>query len=424
MFQALQVRDFRLLWAAGLVSSVGSWLLTIAVPAHVLMATNSLRDTGLTLTAEYLPVLAVGPFAGVVADRWDRRRLMITANIECAAAVSVMLLGIPAGRYWVLYAALAAESAGSVLYAPAAQALIPAIVGTGRLLNSAGSLSAVTSGVVRLAGGPLGGVLLAFVGIRWLIATDATSYLLSAAAILMTSRRDALTFRHDVAGTPGGVRETAGGRREPGASGVLADLTAAVRAVRADRVTSGLLAVTVVFQAANATLSAVLIPFGIERLGGSEHTGLLLATLGAGFLLGAPVVRVLLDRVQPRRALAASLTATAVAFFLLFSTRSLAAALPAGAAVGMAGSISQAIPQTVVQRMMDNALLGRVGGAFVAAGAAATLLGAVAGPFLAQTVQLPGTAAAASAATLGAAALAAVMIPRVPRSGPARAGSP
>ena len=75
MFQALRIPDFRLLWAAGLISSLGSWLLVIAIPAYILAATGSLRDTGLTLAAEYLPQLVLGPVAGAVADRWDRRRL-------------------------------------------------------------------------------------------------------------------------------------------------------------------------------------------------------------------------------------------------------------------------------------------------------------------------------------------------------------
>ena len=96
MLQALRIRDFRLLWAGGLISSLGSWLLTIAIPAHIFLVTGSLRATGLTVAAEYLPLLILGPVAGVFADRWDRRRLMITTNLSCAAAVAVMLLGTPA----------------------------------------------------------------------------------------------------------------------------------------------------------------------------------------------------------------------------------------------------------------------------------------------------------------------------------------
>ena len=80
MFQALQVPDFRLLWGGGLISALGTWLLVLAIPAHILAVTGSLRDTGLALAAEYLPQLALGPVAGAVADHWDRRRLMTGAD--------------------------------------------------------------------------------------------------------------------------------------------------------------------------------------------------------------------------------------------------------------------------------------------------------------------------------------------------------
>src|ERR1035438_1467366 len=130
MLQALQIRDFRLLWVGSLVSSLGSWLLLLAIPAHIFLVTGSLRATGLTIAADDLPILILGPVAGVVTDRWDRRRLMIATNLFCAAAVAVMLLGTSPGRYWVLYLALIAENSGFVLYAPAWQARIPAIAGT------------------------------------------------------------------------------------------------------------------------------------------------------------------------------------------------------------------------------------------------------------------------------------------------------
>ena len=161
-----------------------------------------------------------------------------------------------------------------------------------------------------------------------------------------------------------------------------------------------------IFLAANAALSAVLIAFGIERLGGSEHTGFLLAGLGAGFLLGAPVVRLLLDRVQPGPLLAATLAATAGASFALFASSSLLTALPAAAAVGTFGSMSLVVPQTAMQRVIPNAVLGRIGAVFLTGEAAATLAGAAAGPVLAQAAGLTVTAAVASLVILAAAGLA------------------
>jgi predicted MFS family arabinose efflux permease len=396
MLRVLLIRDFRLLWAGGLISSLGSWLLTLAIPAHIFLVTGSLRATGMTVAAEYLPLLVLGPVAGVFADRWDRRRLLIGTNLFCAGAVAVMLLGTAPGRYWVLYAALVAENAGVVLNTPAWQARAPAIVGTGQLLSSANALNSASSGTVRLIGGPLGGVLLAVWGARWLIGIDAASYLLSAAAMFMTSAT---------------AREPQDRERTTVAT-VARDLAAGVRVLRRQPVARALLLVTVVFLAANASLSAVLIPFGIQRLGGSEHTGYLLAGLGAGFLLGAPVIRLLLDRVQPGRLLAATLAATAAAFFALFSSSSLATALPAAAAVGTFGSMSLVVPQTAMQRVIPNALLGRIGAVFLAGEAAATLGGAAGGPVLAQAAGLTATAAVASLVTLAAAALAWLSVPK------------
>jgi predicted MFS family arabinose efflux permease len=395
MFQALRVPDFRLLWGGGLVSSLGSWLLVLAVPAHVLAVTGSLRDTGLTLAAEYLPQLALGPVAGAVADTCDRRRLMIWTNVCCAGAVAVMLLGTAPGRYWVLYAALAAESTGTAFCAPAAQARVPAVVGTGPLLASANSLTTAGSGIVRLVGGPLGGFLLEACGIRWLICADIVSYLLAATAMAATSR-------------PGG------GRRRRGASpgGVARELAEGMRLLRGQPAARALLPVTVIFLTANAALSAVLIPFGIQRLGGSGRTGLLLSCLGAGFLLGAPVTRWVLDRAETRTLLAASLTATAGGYVVLFTASSPASAPPAAAAVGMSGSMSLVVQQTAVQRAIPGAALGRVSAVFLTAGAAATLAGSVAGPFLAQAADLAAVAVAAGLATLGAAWLAFRTVPR------------
>jgi MFS family permease len=403
MFQALRVADFRLLWGGSLVSSLGSWLLVLALPAHILAVTGSLRDTGLAFAAQYLPQLVLGPVAGAVADTWDRRRLMIWANVGGAGAVAVMLLGTAPGRYWVLYAALAAENTAMVCYAPAWQARVPAVVGTGPLLASANSLSTASAGVVRLAGGPLGGFLLGACGIRWLICADAVSYLAGAAAVAATSRSGG--GRQDRTASPGGVAR---------------DLAAGLRVLRGQPAARALLPVMVIFLTANAALGALLIPLGIRRLGGSEHTGLLLSCLGAGFLLGAPVIRAVIDRAGTRALLAGSLAATAGGYVALFTASSTATALPAAAAVGMSGSMALVIAQTTLQRVIPGAALGRVSAVFLTAEAAATLAGSVTGPFLAQAAGLAATAVAAGLATAGAAGLA---LGTIPRSPPASAGA-
>lgn len=97
--------------------------------------------------------------------------------------------------------------------------------------------------------------------------------------------------------------------------------------------------------------------------------------------------------------LAAALAAVAVGYWLLFHAPSLATALPAAGAVGMAGSMCLVVPQTTVQRVIPNAALGRVNAVFLTGEAAATLAGAALGPVLAQAIGLGDTAVAASLGT-------------------------
>jgi|HubBroStandDraft_1064217.scaffolds.fasta_scaffold10212_5 predicted MFS family arabinose efflux permease len=252
--------------------------------------TRSLAATGLTLAAEYLPQLLLGPVAGVLADRWDRRWLIVATNLFRAAVVAVMLLAL----------------------------------------------------------GPL-------------ILADVLSYLIAAFAITAT-RRDARAEQSEDDST---VRSVARDLRE-GLSVLWRQ--SAVRA---------LLPISVIFLAANASLSAVIVPFGIRQLGGSRPTGFLFAA----------------------------------SYWLLFHSLSLRAALPAAVAVGLFGSMSLVIAQTTVQRVIPNQALGRVSAVFLTGEAAATLAGALAGPILAQTVDLHGLAAVASLATATAAVLAIALVP-------------
>lgn len=396
MLRALRIHDFRLLWGARLVSSLGSWLLMIAVPARVLLLTGSMTATGLTVAAEYLPWVVLGPLAGVVVDRADRRLLMLATDLLRAGAIALLLFAHSPGTVWVVYLALVAESAGTALFNPAAQAHTPAVVGTGASLSSANSLNAVTDGTVRLVGGPLGALLFAVAGFDTVVLADVASYLASAAAILMTRPRPLAPNPHAAT-----VRALA------------ADLVDGLRVLHREPLSRALLPIRTVFLLANASLSAILIPFGLRNLGGSEQLGFLLSALGIGFLLGAPLARLLADQSQPRYALAACLATTAFAYFVLFHSTSLTMALATAVVIGTNGPILFVMPQTVVQRTLPYSVLGRVSAVFLTGEAVATLVGALLGPVLAQATTFATAAVIAAIVTL-ATGLACLPLPRVP----------
>jgi MFS family permease len=396
MLEALRIRDFRLLWSARLVSALGTWLMVIAVPAYVLQLTGSLVATGLTLAAEYLPVLLLGPVAGVLSDRWDRRRLLIATDVFRAGAIALLLVVRTPDLVWVVYLALAAEGTGSVLFRPAAQAHTPAVVGTGTALSGANSLNALTEGTVRLIGAPLGAAFMVWVGFDALVLVDMVSYLASAVMILLTSPR--LSGRGSATTTVGQIA---------------ADLAAGWRLLQRQSVARVLLPITIVFLTANASLSALLVPFGVTRLGGKEQAGLVVSALGVGFLIGAPLIRVLVDRVQPKHLLAAALAATAIGFYLLFMSSALVMASVAAVVIGVFGSMVLVTPQTTLQRVLPNEVLGRVSAVFFTGEALATLVGSVAGPALASRGGISLSMYIACAATLLAALASFLALPRM-----------
>lgn len=403
----LRIRDFRLLWCAGLVSGLGSWLLVIAVPAHVYVTSRSLFAAGTVLTAQYTPRFLLAPVAGVLADRYDRRLLMAGADVFCAGSVTLLLLA-DGHAYWIAYLALAAESAGTAVFRPAMSALVPAVVGTGPDLAGAAALNAITNGVVGLAGGPLGGVLLTFAGITPLIWADAASYLISATLLLMTARV-AAARAGDVAARTGGAAARTGGAAARTGRGVRsgwAEFRAGWGALRAEPGVRALLPVNTLFLGANASLTALFTPFAITRLGGARQAGVLLLALSAGYLIGAPLIRGLLAVAMPRYLLAGALAGAAVAYSVMFGATSLAQAGPAAFCLGLAGAMALAGIATTIQRLIPGGLLGRVNAVFTGAEAAATLAGSAAGPLIAQFAGIFPAAVTASVITAASAVLA------------------
>src|SRR4051794_26423066 len=145
----------------------GDWLLAVGLTYAVYDLTGStMASAGVFLTA-LLPQVLVGLVAGVLVDRWDRRRTMLVANLVLAAGLLPLLLVSDAGSIWVVYPVLVLGAVAETLFPPAEQAMLPGVVGdsaTGPLVP-ANALNAQARNVARLTGGALGGVLAAVGGI-------------------------------------------------------------------------------------------------------------------------------------------------------------------------------------------------------------------------------------------------------------------
>lgn len=129
MIAVLRGRNFLLLWLGGLISQAGDWVLAIALPVHVYNLTGSTLATGGVFLTQSLPRLLLGLIAGVVVDRWDRRWIMISADLGRSAILPLLLLVQTADQLSLLYVIAAAEAILGLFFVPAHAAFLSRIVG-------------------------------------------------------------------------------------------------------------------------------------------------------------------------------------------------------------------------------------------------------------------------------------------------------
>ncbi len=182
MLATLRRRNFALLWLGGLISQTGDWLLQIGLPVYVYLLTGSALATSVTLIVAFVPDLLLGSVAGVFVDRWDRRLTMLVANLLLAVGLLPILLIHDKSTLWILYPVLFFEAAVDQFVQPAENALLPHLVSAEQLVT-ANALVSVSSGVSRLAGAALGGILLAALGLHATILLDLASFLFVAAML-------------------------------------------------------------------------------------------------------------------------------------------------------------------------------------------------------------------------------------------------
>jgi MFS family permease len=175
-------RGFRLLWLGQVVSQMGDWFDTIAVYTIALQLTGSSRSVALIMVARFLPSVVIGPLSGVVADRFSRRSIMITADLLRAAVVLGFLLVRRPDQMWLVYLLTVLQLAFSSFFEPAKTAAIPSIVAN-RELIAANTISAVTWSVMLTLGAAIGGIVAGSFGTSAAFMLDSFTFIASAVLI-------------------------------------------------------------------------------------------------------------------------------------------------------------------------------------------------------------------------------------------------
>jgi MFS family permease len=176
-FQSLHVRNFRLFFSGQLISQIGNWLTLVAQTLLVLQLTDNGIALGALAVAQFGPVLILGPWAGLVADRSDKRRLLlIVQSIAMAQSFALAVLAFSGNpQVWQIFAI---ASIGGVTIAfdnPARRAFVVEMVPSDEMHNAV-SLNSALMTSSRIIGPALAGLLVATVGFGWCFLLDAFSY--------------------------------------------------------------------------------------------------------------------------------------------------------------------------------------------------------------------------------------------------------
>ena len=268
-FRSLHIRNFRLFFSGQLVSQIGNWLTLIAQTLLVLKLTDSGIALGLLAAAQFGPVLLFGAFAGLIADRSDKRKLLLLVQTfamgQSFALAALAFMDRP--PVWAIYVIASFGGLATAFDNPTRRSFVVELVPEEEITNAVSLNSALMTGS-RIVGPALGGLLVATVGFGWAFLADGLSYLAVIAGLRMIDpsqvRKPPLTQRGR-----GQIRE---GLRY---------------AMSVTELRVPLIMMTVIGTLA-FNFSTVLPLFAVRDLAGSDLTfSLLMSVVSVGSLIGA-----------------------------------------------------------------------------------------------------------------------------------------
>lgn len=270
MLGALRHRNYRLFLVGQIVSTIGTWMQTVALPWLALELTHNGFLVGLALAGQFLPVLLLSPFAGEIADRFHKRNvLLLTQSAFVVPPLALFLLTATGhAQYWMVIVAAVVTGTINALDVPTRQAFQVEMVGKQDLLNAIALNSSVFN-ASAVIGPSIAGVLIALVGVPICFLLNSVSYLAAIAALLLMRDLPALV-RHRT--------------EEP----LAVRLAQGAAYARSEPVVGMLLIVVATFSLFAMNRTTLLPLFADQVLHvGAHGFGFLLASMGLGSLTGA-----------------------------------------------------------------------------------------------------------------------------------------
>jgi len=344
-FSVFRNRSFTLLWTGQLISTIGSALTSLAASILVFRLTGSALSVGLMLMATALPTVLVGLVAGVFVDRYNRKRILIAADLIRAGLVFLIPFLIPYHLAW-LYIIVALSSAVGQFFDPAHESVLPEVA-SDEELAAANSLMAISSFGSTAVGFAAAGLIASQFPIEWAFYLDALSFLVSAACILLV--RIALL---KVEG-------------QTNVATVVRNLRAGVRFLFDTSILRSLFLILVPVFVSFGLWNSLLLPFALRALHATEFEyGLQEGLTSVGFVIASLLMARLADRLREGQWLVISFVGMGLVGSLYAASTSVPLAIALVMVTGFMNAPSSIARRLVIQRHTPREVRGRVNSAF------------------------------------------------------------
>lgn len=386
-------RRFNRLWAAAAAGNLGDGVYRVAIALLAARLTSDPVAFSVLAALGFLPWLVLGLPAGVLVDRYDRRRLALVVGAVRTGVIAALLVAVALDRasLWLLYTVVLVLGACETVYDNAVGSMVPAVVGDRERLETAnGRLQGAGLLAQDFVGPPLASAVFA-VAAGAAFGINVACF--AVAAVLMVA-------------LPGTYRAEGG---EPVRMGKA--MRQAVRFVRGDALHRAMLSVVVVLGFANAMAMALVVLWTREVLGIPEAAfGFFLLTAAVGALAGSQSAAWVAARTGRGRAMAVSAVVTGLGMLLAAATRSPYVAAVGWALAGWAILVWNVVYGSLRQRLTPDALLGRTIGIYRVVAWGVMPLGAITGGVLADVGDLRTPILVAALLTLAAGGYAAIRL--------------
>ena len=339
-FAAFEKRNFKLYFVGQTISSIGSWTQALAIIWLVLEITDRSGGLGIATALQFLPMLLLGAPAGVLADKYDNRRLLLaTSALSGMVALTFAIVAFTGhiGIWWI-YALTLLLGLVLAVERPTMQAILYQLVGP-ELLPSAVAVNSTINSVSRLIGPALAGALIATVGVEACFLINAASYLI-VIGVLLAVRSKELVVRPLVGRSKGRLREG------------FAHVRSHADVARPLLVMAAVGTVALNFQ----TTFPSMVRFGFDE--GAGAVGIAMSVSAIGSIIGGIYIAGI--KPDPRRTLAITLVGFGAACIALSLTPSFWMFVVASIVVGFASASFQTVNTVVLQQATEPAMQGRV----------------------------------------------------------------